>query len=161
MVLTLAVTVTAQVGITSMNVLPTTSSVVSVRAPAPAPVPVCPSLLAPGPDMGTMEAVVARLEVEDVELGVTALETEGVTVTVSTVTIGLPGIEVSRRCGLVVGGVDAYTTTWRSSRTAAVARAQQALRSAKRWGVYILSVRRLLWSRFLRCWCRDFSPPDR
>jgi len=87
-VLTLAVIVTIELGYTSTNVFPAPSSVVYVLASAPAPVPVCPLLLAPGPDMGSTEPVMAVVGLVVVE-EVTALEGEGVTVTVWTVTIGL------------------------------------------------------------------------
>jgi len=89
-VLTLAVIVTIELGYTSTNVFPAPSSVVYVLASAPAPVPVCPLLLAPGPVMGSTEPVMeAAEEVGLVVVDVTALEIEGVTVTVWTVTIGL------------------------------------------------------------------------
>ena len=91
--LTLAVIVTIELGYTSTNVFPAPSSVVYVLASAPAPVPVCPLLLAPGPDMGSTEPVMDAAEVVGLVVveEVTALEGEGVTVTVWTVTIGLWG----------------------------------------------------------------------
>ena len=63
--LRVTVTVATELGRTSTYVLPITSRVVNVLAPAPEPAFVCPLLLAPGPDIGLTEPVIERVLVVD------------------------------------------------------------------------------------------------